>query len=160
MNTHLIIPADIQEILDNIENTSLHLAELRLEPHPVFSKFDRSIRVLDIDTKSVQQFIYFRYEQVLKDSQTGQEVKISLPLPEWVIYKETWSILLDDDFTNPIELPLKEPTEEITQDRVKVPAYKYMLWLLKNDNVRFSELLNHYLQEFVKTHQNELDKIS
>ncbi|UTX48822.1 hypothetical protein [Chryseobacterium sp. MA9] len=160
MNEHLIIPQNIQEVLNNIEGTSLGLAELPMHAHPILSQFDRSIRVLDIDAKSEQQFIYFRYEQVLKDKESGEELKISLPAPEWVIYKETTSYLLDDEFSSPIELPLKEPTEDMTHDKVKVPSYKYMLWLLKNNKVRFLELLTYYLQEFAKAHKDELDKLS
>jgi hypothetical protein len=159
MNDHLIIPENIQEALNNIEGTPLNLAELSLHPHPILPQFNRSIRVLDIDAKSDQQFIYFRYEQVLKDKETGEEVKISLPAPEWVIYKETWSYLLDDS-NNPIELPLKEPEEGQTTDKVRVPSYKYTLWLLKNNKIRFLELLTYYLQQFVETNKDQLDKLS
>jgi hypothetical protein len=113
---------------------------------------------LDIDAKSEQQFIYFRYEQVLKDRTTGQEIQITLPSPEWVIYKETWSYLRDEQ-NNPIELPLKEPLEDQTTGKVKVPSYQYMLWLLKNDKVSFLELLTHYLKQFMEDHKNKLDKI-
>jgi hypothetical protein len=159
MNDHLIIPEEIQEVINNIGNISLSLAELPMHAHPILSQFNRSIRVLDMDAKSEQQFIYFRYEQVLKDKETGEEVKISLPAPEWVIYKETASYLLDDS-NNPIELPLKEPQSDRTTDKVKVPSYKYMLWLLKNNKIRFLELLTYYLQQFVDARKDELDKLS
>jgi hypothetical protein len=159
MNDHIIIPENIQEILNSIGNTSLNLAELPMHAHPILPQFNRSIRVLDIDAKSEQQFIYFRYEQVLKNKETGEEVKISLPAPEWIIYKETASYLLDDS-NNPIELPLKEPQGDQTTDKVKVPSYKYMLWLLKSNKIRFLELLDYYLQLFVENHKEELDKLS
>lgn len=159
MNEHLIISESIKEILNSIENTSLHLAELPLEAHPKLPQFNRSIRVLDIDAKSKQQFICFSYEQVLKDHETGEEINISLPAPEWVIYKETWSYLRDNS-NNPVELPLAEPTDEMITDTVKVPSYQYMLWLLKNNKVGFTQLLASYLHEFVKTHKGQLDKLS
>ncbi|SFN66973.1 hypothetical protein SAMN05421594_3751 [Chryseobacterium oleae] len=159
MNEHLIIPENIQEILNNIANISLHLAELPLEAHPKLPQFERSIRVLDIDAKSKQQFICFSYEQVLKDRETGEEINISLPAPEWVIYKETWSFLRDNQ-NKPLELSLVEPTNDMTTDTVKVPSYQYMLWLLKNSKVGFTELLASYLNEFVKTHKVQLDKLS
>ncbi|WP_370895574.1 hypothetical protein [Chryseobacterium gossypii] len=159
MNEHLIIPEDIRETIKNIEETTLNLAELPLQAHPTLPQFNRSIRVLDIDAKSEQQFISFRYEQVLKNKETGEEVKISLPTPEWIIYKETWSYLLDDS-GNLIELPLREPQEDQLADKVKVPSYKYILWLLKNDKTGFLEFLTHYLQQFVKDHKDQLDKLS
>lgn len=159
MNTHLIIPENIKEILNNIENTSLNLAELALPAHPKLPQFERSIRVLDIDAKSKQQFISFRYEQVLKDRETGEEVNISLPAPEWVIYKETWSYLRDDK-NNLIELPLVAATADMDTDKVKVPSYQYMLWLLKNNKAGFTELLASYLDEFVKNCRDSLDKLS
>lgn len=159
MNAHLIIPENIKEILNNIENTALNLVELPLQAHPKLPQFERSIRVLDIDAKSKQQFISFRYEQVLKDRETGEEINISLPTPEWVIYKETWSYLRDSN-NNPIELPLAEPQTDMTVDKVKVPSYQYMLWLLKNNKAGFTELLASYLDEFVKGCKGSLDKLS
>ncbi|OCA76054.1 hypothetical protein BBI01_04985 [Chryseobacterium artocarpi] len=159
MNKHLIIPENIKEILNNIEHVSLNLVELPLQVHPKLPQFERSIRVLDIDAKSKQQFISFRYEQVLKDKETGEEINISLPAPEWVIYKETWSYLRDSN-NNLIELPLAEPKSDMAADKVKVPSYQYMLWLLKNNKVGFTELLTSYLDEFVKNYKDSLDKLS
>ncbi|MDR2234717.1 MAG: hypothetical protein LBE92_01210 [Chryseobacterium sp.] len=159
MNEHLIIPENIREILTGIQNISAHLAELPLQAHPKLPQFERSIRVLDIDAKSKQQFIYFNYEQVLKDKETGEEISISLPTPQWVIYKETWSYLRDH-YNQPIELPLAEPLENLATDKVKVSSYLYMLWLLKNNKVGFTELLTSYLQDFVKTHKEQLDRLS
>ncbi|MBL1221717.1 hypothetical protein JET18_12775 [Chryseobacterium sp. L7] len=159
MNQHLIIPENIKEILNSIENTSLNLAELPLQAHPKLPQFERSIRVLDIDAKSKQQFISFSYEQVLKDNETGEEINIALPAPQWVIYRETWSYLRDNSGES-IELPLTEPVDSMVSDKVKVPSYQYMLWLLKNNKVGFTELLASYLSEFVKTHKEELDKLS
>ncbi|KFF22367.1 hypothetical protein [Chryseobacterium sp. JM1] len=159
MNKHLIIPENIKQMLNSIENTSLHLAELPLEAHPKLPQFERNIRVLDMDAKSKQQFISFSYEQVLKDHETGEEINISLPAPEWVIYKETWSCLRDHN-NKPVELPLAEPTDAMATDTVKVSSYQYMLWLLKNNKVGFTELLASYLNEFVKTHKEQLDKLS
>jgi hypothetical protein len=159
MNEHLIIPENIKEILNIIENTPLSLTELPLQAHPRLPQFERHIRVLDIDAKSEQQFISFRYKQILKDKETGEEINISLPSPEWVIYKNTWSYLRDN-YNNPIEFPLAEPKEDMPADKVKVQSYKYMLWLLKNNKTGFTELLASYLDEFVKNNKDILDKLS
>lgn len=115
--------------------------------------------MLDIDAKSKQQFICFNYEQVLKDKETGEEINISLPAPQWVIYKETWSYLRDQ-YNQPIELPLSEPTEDTAAGKVRVSSYQYMLWLLKNNKAGLTELLASYLHEFVKIHKEQLDKLS
>ncbi|KPE50482.1 hypothetical protein [Chryseobacterium indologenes] len=159
MNEHLIIPENIKEILNSIENISSYLAELPLQAHPKLPQFERSIRVLDIDAKSKQQFICFNYEQVLKDKETGEEINISLPAPQWVIYKETWSYLRDQ-YNQPIELPLSEPTDDTAAGKVRVSSYQYMLWLLKNNKAGLTELLASYLHEFVKIHKEQLDKLS
>ncbi|CEJ68015.1 hypothetical protein BN1195_00297 [Chryseobacterium oranimense G311] len=159
MNEQLNISAQVQALINDIENAELNLAELPLSEHPKLPQFNRSIRVLDIDAKSKQQFISFSYEQVLKDKETGEEINISLPAPEWVVYKDTWSYLRDHN-NNPVEQPLAEPKDEMFVDKVKVPSYQYMLWLLKNSKVGFTELLASYLDEFVKTHKEELDKLS
>ncbi|WP_137904504.1 hypothetical protein [Chryseobacterium sp. 2VB] len=159
MNEHLIIPENIKEILNNVENISLSLAELPLQEHPKLPQFQRSIRVLDIDAKSEQQFISFRYKQILKDKETGEDINISLPSPEWVIYKDTWSYLRDGD-NHLIELPVAEPEGNMNTDLVKVPSYQYMLWLLKNNKAGFTELLASYLDEFVEKHKENLDALS
>ena len=159
MNEHLIIQENIKEILNSIENTPLSLAELPLEAHPRLPQFERHIRVLDIDAKSKQQFISFRYEQILKDRETGEVVNIPLPTPEWIIYKETWSSLRDGD-NHLIKLPVVEPEGDMTTDLVKVPSYQYMLWLLKNNKAGFTELLASYLDEFVEKHKENLDALS
>jgi len=159
MNEQLEISTQVQALISDIENVELNLAELPLPEHPKLSQFNRSIRVLDIDAKSKQQFISFNYEQVLKDKETGEEINISLPAPQWIIYKETWSYLRDDH-NNPVELPLLEPTGDMVATKVKVPSYQYMLWLLKNSKVGFTELLTSYLEEFVKDHTEQLDKLS
>lgn len=159
MNKHLIIPENIKEILNSIENTPLHLAELPLQAHPRLPQFERHIRVLDIDAKSKLQFICFRYEQILKDMETGEEVNIPLPTPEWLIYKETWSYLRDGD-NHLIELPVAEPEGDMNTDLIKVPSYQYMLWLLKNNKAGFTELLASYLDEFVEKHKESLDALS
>ncbi|THV56527.1 hypothetical protein [Chryseobacterium candidae] len=159
MNEHLIIPENIKEILNSIENTPLSLTELPLQAHPRLPQFERHIRVLDIDAKSEQQFISFRYKQILKDKETGEEINISLPSPEWVIYKDTWSYLRYGD-NHLIELPVAEPEGNMNTDLVKVPSYQYMLWLLKNNKTGFTELLASYLDEFVKNNKDILDKLS
>ncbi|WP_126653042.1 hypothetical protein [Chryseobacterium aureum] len=159
MNEHLIIPENIKEILKNIENTALYLAELPLQAHPRLPQFERRIRVLDIDAKSKQQFISFRYEQILKDRETGEEVNIPLPTPEWIIYKETWSYLRGAD-NHLLELPVAEPEDDKATDKVKVPSYQYMLWLLKSNKAGFTELLASYLDEFVEKHKENLDALS
>ena len=144
MNEHLKIPTQIQALINDIENVELSLAELPLSEHPKLPQFDRSIRVLDIDAKSRNEFVNFIYEQVLKDKETGEEINISLPAPEWVIYKETWSYLRDEQ-NNTIELPLSDPSDKILKDKVKVSSFKYMIWLMKNNKIGFLQLIQGYL---------------
>lgn len=158
MNSHLKIPAQIQALINDIENVELSLAELPLSEHPKLPQFDRSIRVLDIDAKSRQEFVTFIYEQVLKDKETGEEINISLPAPEWVVYKETWSFMRDDQ-NKPIELPLLEPTESAQKDYVRVSSYRYMIWLMKKNKVGFLQLIQGYLESFVEAKIEELNKL-
>lgn len=156
MNDHLNIPIDIQNIINEIENVELSLAELPLPEHPKLPQFNRSIRVLDIDAKSKQEFIVINYEQVLKDKETGEEFNFILPVPEWVIYKETWSYLIGSNNSH-VELTFKDDKGE--KDMVKVPSYKYMIWLMKNNKAGFIQLIETYLDAFIKAKQTELDAI-
>jgi hypothetical protein len=158
MNSHLKIPSQIQALINDIENVDLNLAELPLPEHPKLPQFNRSIRVLDIDAKSRNEFVNFIYEQVLKDKETGEEINISLPAPEWVVYKETWSYLRDEQ-NNTIELPLIEPIDKLTKDKVKISSFKYMIWLMKNNKIGFLQLIQGYLVGFVETKIEELNKL-
>lgn len=156
MNEHLNIPSEIQSIINEINNIDLNFVELPLQEHPKLPQFNRSIKVLNIEAKSEQQFLVFVYEQVLRDKETGEEINIKLPAPEWVIYKETWSYLRGTN-NLPIELTLKD--DKSKKDLVKVPSYKYMIWLMKNNKAGFLQLIESYLDSFIKAKQNELDQI-
>lgn len=158
MNEHLNIPIDIQNIINEIIKVDLNFVELPLPEHPSLSYFNRFIRVIDIDMKSSNQFMYFNYKQIIKDKNTGKELSISLPTPEWVIYKETWSFLRDDQ-NKLIELPLIQPNGLNQKDYVKVPSYKYMMWLMKNNKSRFLQIVETCLDAFIKEKQAELDQV-
>ena len=159
MNEHLIIPEPIQDILDDINDTPLYLAELSMPKHPKLPQFDRFIRVNDIDAKSKNEFIYFSYEQILRDEDTNEIVNISLPTPEWVIYKDTWSSLRNET-NQTIQLEFVNPENSVGLDPlVKVPSYKYMLWLMKNDKAGLLELITSYLDTFKQFKLTELNKV-
>ncbi|WP_326981790.1 hypothetical protein VUJ46_16355 [Chryseobacterium sp. MYb264] len=159
MNNHLNISSDIQQLIDAISNINLNFIELPLHDHPQLPQFKRSIRVLNIDAKSKQEFVSFTYEQVLRDKDTDQEINISLPAPEWIIHKNTWSYLRDQQ-NGFLEADLKEPLEDLTSGKIKVPSYKYMLWLLQNDSVGFLTLLKTYFNELIDHKKADLDKLS
>ena len=102
----------------------------------------------------------FGYKQILKDKETGEEINIQLPAPEWVVYKDTWSYLRGTK-NELINVPVKDeegnPTAE-TQP-IKVSSYKYMLWLMKNNRATLLQLIQGYLADFVRTKNEELDKL-
>lgn len=156
MNEHLNIPLEIQSLINDINNVELNFVELPLQEHPKLSQFNRSIRVLDFEAKSEQQFLVFVYEQVLRDKETGEEINIKLPAPEWIIYKETWSYLRGTN-NFPIELSLKE--DKSKKDLVKVPSYKYMIWLMKSNKVGFLQLIQGYLANFIDAKIEDLNKL-
>lgn len=157
LNQHLIIPPHIQAILDEIENIPLYYAEVDMEAHPKFPQYDRFLRVEDFGGKSSEEFVYIKYEQILKDKETGEEMPyIKLPNPEWIVYADTWSFFRTAD-GQPLELPLIEPTEGKTTDKVRVPSYCYMLWLMKNHNARFLELIEGYAVDFIRSKIDELN---
>lgn len=161
-NAHLQIPAELQAILDQIDNMPLHLAELKMQPHPKFPQYDRYLVVEDLEVKGRNEFVYFRYKQVLKDKETEEKIHIGLPTPEWVVYDKTWSYFRNEK-GNVVELPLKqsENNEELPpniDNRVRTPSYKYMLWLMKNQNARFLQLIEGYAHDFMNAKQSELDQ--
>jgi len=159
MNNHLNISSDIQQLLNTISNINLNFIELSLHDHPQLPQFRRSIRVLNIDANSKQEFINFTYEQVLRDKDSGMEINIALPTPEWIVHKNTWSYLRDQE-NGFMEADLKEPLEGIASGKIKVPSYKYMLWLLQNNSTGFLTLLETYLNDFIDVKKYDLDTLS
>lgn len=157
MNKHLNIPAQIQALITDIEATPLHLAELPMTEHPKLPQFNRFIRVYDIDAKSRLEFVFFVYEQILKDKETGEVINIQLSKPEWVVDKTTWSYLRNEQ-NQPITATIKEGSEE-TDNKIKVPSYKYMIWLMKNNKAGLLQLIQGYLASFIQAKQTELDAL-
>ena len=156
MNEHLAIPSQVQAMVQDINTTEVHLVELTIPDHPRLPTFNRSIRVYDIDVKAKQELIIFNYEQVLRDKETGEQVNIRLTCPEWIIYKETWSYLRGAD-NKSIEVPLLDnPTDK---GKVKVPSYRYMVWLMKNNKSGLIQLIEAYLASFVDAKIVELNTL-
>lgn len=160
MNENLIVPKQVQGILEEVENTPLYLAELPMEAHPKLPQFNRFIRVINLDAKSENEFVMFGYKQILKDKETGEEINIQLPTPEWVVYKDTWSYLRGTK-NELINVPIKDEDGNATAETqpVKVSSYKYMLWLMKNNRATLLQLIQGYLADFVRTKNEELDKL-
>lgn len=160
LNTNLQIPAELQAVLDQIENTPLHLAEMAISEHPKLPNFNRKIRVYDIEAKSRQQLVVFQYAQILIDKETGEESELKLPTPDWVVYADTWSYMRNQD-GQVISLPIKEGIEDTdgVDTKIRVPSYKYMLWLMKNNQAGFLQLIQGYLNDFVNNKLEELNKL-
>lgn len=157
LNQHLQIPPQVQAVLDEINSIPLYYAEVKMDVHPKFPQYDRFLRVEDFEGKSSKEFVFMKYKQILRDKETGEEIPyIMLPNPEWVVYVDTWSYFRTAD-GQPLELPLIEPTENETMGKVRVPSYRYMLWLMKNHNARFLELIEGYAVDFIRAKINELN---
>lgn len=159
MNRHLEIPTQLQTVLQQIDEMPLYLAELPVEEHPRLSQFNRFIQVKGIEAKGDYEFVHFLYAQILKDKETGEIINIPLPTPDWVVNGETWSYFRGQG-GEPVELPIKEEyrqNDEPTTDKVKVPSYKYMLWLMKYQKAKFLELIQNYARDFVGAKINELN---
>lgn len=158
LNQHLQIPPQVQAVLNQIEAIPLHLAELKMPDHPKFPQFDRYIQVIGLGANSEKQFIHFKFKQVLKDKETGEVLHIQLPTPEWVVYADTWSYFRTQN-DEVLELPLQEEhaTEEATMGKVKVHSYKYMLWLMANNQAQFLDLIRVYANDFMSAKIEELN---
>lgn len=159
LNEYLQLPPQVQEFLNQIENIPLPLAEIKIPDHPKLPNFDRYIQYTGMDIVSDNQFILFKFRQVLRDKETNEYYsRITLPTPLWAVYADTWSYFRTQT-GEVLELPLKEEhaTEESTTGKVRVPSYKYMLWLMNNHQARFLELLQVYANDFVSAKIEELN---
>lgn len=168
MTTKLLIPQQLQGLLDDINATSLDLGEIKIDKHPLVSQdLERYIQIKKISIDLNLPRTYIWYEQVLKDSE-GKTLLANLPTPAWILSENETSTLRDENFQR-IEVPVidEETGENILEEDgspkkscVHLSSHKYLLWLLKNNKAGFIQLLEIYLQEFVEKNQAELDKLA
>lgn len=168
MKEKLLIPEQIQQLLNEINTTDLNLGEIKISEHPLLQSFNRFIKInkVVVDTELPRTYLF--YQQVLRDKETNEIEPSNLPTPEWMIGEEEWSSLRDENF-NRISVPVvDEETQNPVLDEegnpktsvIRVNTHHYMLWLVKNNKVGFLDLLKSYLQEFVELKSNELNKLS
>ncbi|MCO4303725.1 hypothetical protein [Riemerella anatipestifer] len=160
LNDHLNIPENLKGIVEQINNIPLHLAELKIEDHPDYPSYNRTIKVLRMETTAEVEYCHFVYEQILTHKETKTILNIQLPKPIWEVNMYIWSYFRGKD-GQPVELPLKEDYEagedENIFTKLRVPAYKYMLWLMTNNHANFLQLIEGYLGDFVRIKINELN---
>lgn len=168
MNEQITIPTEVQQLLHEINSVNVNLVEIQIPEHPLLTSFNRFITInkIVIDTDLPRTYLF--YKQVLKDKITNEIEPSQLPTPEWMIGEKEWSSLRDDNFNRILVPIIDSETQEPILDTegnpktsiVKVNTHQYMHWLLKNDKVSFLALLKSYLQEFIETNKNELDRLS
>ncbi|WP_288444314.1 hypothetical protein [uncultured Chryseobacterium sp.] len=168
MKEKLLLPEQVQQLLNEINTTDLNLGEIQISEHPMLPSFNRFIRInkMVVDTELPRTYLF--YQQVLRNKETNEIEPSNLPIPEWLIGEEEWSSLRDENF-NRILVPVVDvETQNPVLDEegnpktsiIKVNTHHYMLWLVKNNKVGFLDLLKSYLQEFVELKSNELNKLS
>lgn len=143
-----------ETLIKKIEDTPLYLAEIPMEAHPKLPNFNRFIRITGLETVTENEYMKIAYQQVLADKETGEESKLKLPNPDWIILKDTWSYLRDSKGQI-----LKEANEEGEEVGVKVSSYKYMIWMLREHKAGLIDLLTMYVVDFVRMNREELDAI-
>lgn len=143
-----------ETLIKKIEDTPLYLAEIPMEAHSKLPNFNRFIRITGLETVTENEYMKIAYQQVLTDKETGEESKLKLPNPDWIILKDTWSYLRDSKGQI-----LKEANDEGEEVAVKVSSYKYMLWMLREHKAGLIDLLEMYMVDFVRMNRDELDAI-
>ncbi|PXW07781.1 hypothetical protein C8D70_12011 [Chryseobacterium sp. CBTAP 102] len=168
MKEKLLLPEQVQQLLNEINTTDLNLGEIQISEHPMLPSFNRFIRInkMVVDTELPRTYLF--YQQVLRNKETNEIEPSNLPTPEWMIGEEEWSSLRDESFNRILVPVVDEETQNPVPDEegnpktsiVKVNTHHYMLWLVKNNKIGFLDLLKSYLQEFVELKSNELNKLS
>ncbi|WP_223598269.1 hypothetical protein [Chryseobacterium sp. GVT01B] len=168
MKEKLLIPQQVQQLLNEIEATDLNLGEIQITEHPLLPSFNRFIRInkMVVDTDLPRTYLF--YQQILRNKETNEIEPSNLPTPEWMIGEEEWSSLRDENFDRIFVPVVEEETQNPLLDEegnpkttiLKVNTHHYMLWLVKNNKVGFLDLLKSYLQEFVETKSIELNRLS
>lgn len=168
MQEQLIIPEQIQLLLNEIHTKDISLGEIQIDEHPLLPSFHRFIKInkMVIDTELPRTYLF--YQQVLRNKETNEIEPSNLPTPEWMIGEDEWSSLRDEQF-NRVQVPIvdSETLEPLLDDKgnprtsiLKVNTHLYMFWLLKNNKVGFLDLLKIYLKDFVDVKRSGLDKLS
>lgn len=168
MKEKLLLPEQVQQLLNEINTTDLNLGEIQISEHPLLPSFNRFIRInkMVVDTELPRTYLF--YQQVLRSKETNEIEPSKLPTPEWLIGEEEWSSLRDESFNRILVPVVDDETQNPVLDEegnpktsiVKVNTHHYMLWLVKNNKIGFLDLLKSYLQEFVELKNNELNKLS
>lgn len=168
MKEKLLLPEQVQQLLNEINTTDLNLGEIQISEHPMLPSFNRFIRInkMVVDTELPRTYLF--YQQVLRNKETNEIEPSNLPTPEWLIGEDEWSSLRDESFNRILVPVVDEETQNPVLDEeenpktsiVKVNTHHYMLWLVKNNKIGFLDLLKSYLQEFVELKNNELNKLS
>ncbi|PTT36459.1 hypothetical protein DBR28_10980 [Chryseobacterium sp. HMWF028] len=167
MKEKLLLPEQVQQLLNEINTTDLNLGEIQISEHPLLPSFHRFIRInkMMVDTGLPRTYLF--YQQVLRNKETNEIEPSNLPTPEWLIGEEEWSSLRDESFNRIFVPVVDEETQNPVMDEagnpktsvIKVNTHHYMIWLVKNNKIGFLDLLKSYLQEFIETKSNELNKL-
>lgn len=168
MKEKLLVPEQVQQLLNGIKATDLNLGEIQIAEHPLLPTFNRFIRINKMMVDTELPRIYLFYQQILRDKATREIEPSNLPTPEWMIGEEEWSSLRDENFDRIFVPVIDEETKKPVLDEngnpktsiIKVNTHQYMLWLVKNNKVGFLNLLKSYLLEFVEMKSHELNKLS
>ena len=72
MKEKLLLPEQVQQLLNEINTTDLNLGEIQISEHPLLPSFNRFIRInkLVVDTELPRTYLF--YQQVLIDKETNK----------------------------------------------------------------------------------------
>lgn len=164
---NLIIPQEIQNRLEEINNVPYYWASINLPEHEDLPNFNRKLVVSgfnspDLEVNQDERF-FITVKQIFINKETGKIFKV-FNAPQWEIYAHTWSYLRNQQF-QVIEVDkqiLDDETGEVLsteKSKIKVSTIKYFKTLLKNREAHLVDLFNAYMGDFANAKMEELNKL-
>lgn len=166
-----IIPSHLVGLIQDIEGTDMFLSKFQLPDSKLFPNYNRYLVVTGINVNLDNKYITLPYYQLGIEKDSGVTIKLPLGNPAFTIDDSSWSYLRDNKMS--LLKGKKQKLEELTdnagnptggykiigeeEEPIKVDTISYMLWMLANKKVHFSDLIGMYSKEFYAMNSEKLN---
>ena len=172
MRTEQIIPPQVQGLIDIILNQDLVLAEVPLDTLIIDGvEHEQILRVKDVNIALSVDFLKINPKRILINTDTGAEIDLNLPVPDWtktgadmmalvdengermlfetkyyddVLIQEGW---YDEDTQQDIPPVYEEQLIETKQEVKLVPTLKFLMLMVGSST--FKAIFEMFTQQYV-----------
>ncbi|GEM_PF-2508743 len=165
------IPAPVQQLIEQIEQQDLILAEVSLPEIPAMPDYDQILRVQDNNIALSIGYLKINPKRILVHKTTGEELDLNLPVPLWeknehdvaaLVDEQGERILVDTNYYDNVEtaagyydeetqeyIPAvyEEQLIETKQEPVLVHVLKYLMLIISQK--KYKEVFAMFTQQYI-----------